>query len=518
MSWNPDRAGRQVESNAEVAQRLVDIAGCRAAQGRWDTAAGWARTAAAFSVTNPTGWLRSSALETTLDVLADVVPPAITASSRSGVLHVVSELHALGGHRSMLLRWLHADARLGVTADLAVTRSHPVPPAVIDAVLATGGCVTVLGRHRPMARAARLRALAARHRLVISHGHADDPIPAIAFGAAWSTASGVPVVMVDHADHLFWLPAGTFDALISLREPGERAAVELRGIAEDQIHRLPIPIELMHRRPQHHEGVTLIAVARPQKFHSSNGDVSFPDVVVPALTRVPQARLMVLGPPPADPAWAVARDRLGERLWLTGLQDDPAVWRARADIHLDPIPFGSATSLLESAAFGLPAVALRPDDLRQRLLSSSGVLSDGVAWVPDPDAYADELVRLVRDDDYRQALGDGARSTVERVNDMDQWVELLRTFYAHSHSLSSRHPQVSPPIRDQLYGAALLGVESSVPLQWILSGAASDFDASDRALMTARVTRARLMRRLHGHPAAQAGADADVLIPESDVH
>ncbi len=517
MHAHAERARRQIDANDEVARRLVEVTRARTAQGRWDAAAGWARVAAAFSVANPTGWLRDAALEEALDVLADVVPPAISTTSRGGVLHVVSEVHAIGGHRSMLVRWLQADAALAVTSNLVVTRTHPVPAPVVDAVLATGGCVTVLGRHRPMARAARLRALASQHDVVVCHTHADDPTPGIAFGSSWSTASGVPVVMVDHSDHLFWVAAGTMDALVSLREPGSRAAVELRGVPDSHVHRLPIPIAMPQVRRTHHEGVALIAVARPEKFLASNGGVSFPEVVLPALSRLPQARLLVVGPAATDPAWASARERLGERLWLAGLQEDPAAWRARGDIHLDPIPFGSGTSMLESAAFGMPSVALQAATERQSLLSSAGMLDHGVVWADTPDAYADALVALVRDDGYRRDLGDEARSCVSRNNELSQWTETLRSFYTRIKVVDASHPRWSVPVRDPDYAAALLQVESSAPLQWIMSGATADFDASDRALATARITRARLLRRLHGHPAAMAGADADMLIPEAEV-
>jgi glycosyltransferase involved in cell wall biosynthesis len=472
--------------------------------------------AAAFCVANPTGWLRSPELEQTLDVLADVVPPAITSTSRGGVLHVVSEVHAVGGHRAMLLRWLEADRQLGVTAHLAVTRSQPVPSALVDGVLATGGSVTVLGRHRAMARASRLRALASHHDVVVCHTHADDPIPSIAFGSHWSTASGVPVAMVDHSDHLFWLGAGSFNALISLRNAGAQTAMDVRGVPGSRIHRLPIPISMPRLSRSSHEGVTLIAVARPQKFASARGGVTFPDVVTPALVSLPQTRLMVIGPEPSDPLWAGARKRLGDRLWLTGLQDDPGAWRQRSDIHLDPIPFGSATSLLESAAYGLPAIALKAATPRASLLTSAGVLDQGVMWAQTPAEYAADIVALVHDEARRQSLGEDARRGIQQTHGLSAWVERLRTFYSQVDTRTGSGAMTTV-VRDPDYAAALMEVESGVPLQWIMSSAAADFDASDRALATARVTRARLIRRLHGHPLPTAGADADLLIPELQV-
>ena len=78
--------------NATAFDKLAALVRHRLGAQRFDSAAAWARVAASFATTNPTGSLRDVRLERALDeisraALAPTPPAAASSGSRRRVLH-----------------------------------------------------------------------------------------------------------------------------------------------------------------------------------------------------------------------------------------------------------------------------------------------------------------------------------------------------------------------------------------------------------------------------------------------
>lgn len=485
-----------IEGNARMFRELELIVASRAERGRWDSTMGWARIAASFAIANPTGFLRSTEIEQSLAELADGLPsPTAHPGRTADVLHIASELHLVGGHRSMLQRWLNADLRRGRVSDLAVTRPFPVPGDIAAAVAASGGLVHELGRLRPIERARQLRAL--RAELVISHAHADDPIPVVALGGRWPSRSGTRVVHVDHADHLFAILPSEVTAYACLREPGEAAAVEARGVPREALIRLRTPVEIRPRqvRQRHSGPVTLLALARGIKFAGSTLHPGFADIVLPAIEGVDGVRLVVVGPEPTDPLWSSALER--GLVELPGPTMRPQRWLAIADVHLDSIPFGSTTSMLESAARATAILVGTRHEGRSRLLSSDGVLADGVIRATTDSDYADALRSLAGDESLRREIGEAGWREVSAWNSPDAWTAGLDVIDERSSAIAT---QGSFPSYEPEYALQLSAIQSGAPLDWIASGAMTDLDRRDQVRVRRHIAMARAFRRIGVRP------------------
>ena len=72
------------------------------------------------------------------------------------------------------------------------------------------------------------------------HVHNQDILPFIALADLEDRA---PVLLLDHADHMFWLGAQTVDLVISTRNSGRELAIKRRYIAEDRALLLPLCLE-----------------------------------------------------------------------------------------------------------------------------------------------------------------------------------------------------------------------------------------------------------------------------------
>lgn len=522
---DPGSAAAQVEANARVFARLVGVVRGRVASGRLDSAAAWARVAAAFATTNPCGALCDVGLEELLDEISRAALPPVARAPRPveggrRVLHVVSEANHLGGHVRMMLRWIESDAASVPSA--VVTRPGCGSPELAEAVARRGGSSTELDSGSLVDRARRLRASAAAADFVICHIHPDDPVPAIAFGGGHA---GAPVVMVNQADHLFWLGPGNLSLLMSLRAPGAEAATTARGYpAENQLV-VPTPLPGVHRAAKRaaarralglpESGPLALTLARPVKFAACPWHPGFVEVVGPALAATPQLVLAAVGPDPGDPAWRGLADRLPGRVLLPGLSPDPAPYLDAADIYLDSFPFASVTSMLEAAARQTPILASRMHRGMQGLIGSAGPL-DGVALeAPDAGSYHAQLARLATDPDLRERAGRDAGELFQRHHGDAAWAASLERIYAGAAAtppLDRRLPSADPG-ELRAYAEALLGIEARTPLLWAIGFSREGFDRADRLSASLRSLAVRAAQKLSGVGPGTGPSAASYLIP-----
>ena len=510
--------GQRVAANRVVYERLVDHVERRLAAGRFESAMGFAQVAAAYAASNPNGLLRDLRLEAQLDLLAVSAMPelgdvrAAAVASRRRVLHVLTEVHLVGGHRRMAVRWMRTDE--GSDSTVAVTRPlGPLPPDVVSAP--TTGHVGCLDDRSLVVRASQLRVMATAADLVVCHTHPDDPVPAVAFGG---TYSGPPVLLVNHADHVFWLHTGAVAIVVNLRKIGAAAAHSHRNYPVDRCLLLPTPVD-PPRSPGSRPGArsafgflsdqtVLLTLARGSKYKAHGSDPGFCAVLAPVLEAHPAAVLLAVGPDPQDGDWASLIAQHPGRVVLPGLLADPGPALAAADVYLDSFPFGSVTSMLEAAAEALPVVTLRPQVGWAELLSSSGPLDDVVVIARDRSQFAEELVDLITNDARRRRLGELAASAIRAKHLPDVWHQALNALYDTAVAPGPAAPSAWASDQDDAaaYAEALLSVEPGSPLLWTLLNALQHMDACDRRIEGVRTLAARIYGRTSGSNTARTDA------------
>ena len=499
---------RRVDRNSEVCARLDRVVERRLQQGRLGSAIAWARVSASFQSTNPGAEFRALRLERVLDAIARSELPSARPRSEldtGRVLHVLSEAHLIGGHRSMALRWVRLDRSR--TGSFVVTRPGLDDPSLHEAAAEAGGEVHVLGGSL-LERARVLRELAGDVDVVVCHTHNDDTVPAMAFGGDYA---GAPVVLVNHADHVFFLGVGNVSTVANLRWTGADFSERARGFPPRSFRELPIPVEEPKRSASRAEArralgiaddrVVALTLARPKKFLPSPLHSGFIELAEPAL-RDSGVLLLAVGPSLEEPAWAELAARSGDSVRVEGLQADPRPYLDAADIYLDSVPFSSNTSMLEAAFRGVPILVSRQYQEFQRLHGSDGVLDGVVVTAPTAEAYREQLCRLAADAELRAELGERTGDAVRSIHGEAAWIEAMERVYAHAHTARPVVERHSPPLEDRErtreYAAALLGIESATPLLWSTLTATAEMDRRDRRAVSVRAALYRAWRRLRG--------------------
>ena len=427
---------QRLDDNWAVLDRLVRRTESLARRGRDEQAAVAAMTAATFAWCNPSGVFASGPLEDVLARLGSDLPaprgaaPTRPAGTRPRVLHVATQLYGTGGHTQMLSSWLRLDRAREHHVCVTGQEGRDVPDK-ISRVLAGPDALTLLddGRPRLLDRAARLRELALDHDQVVLHVHPNDVVPAIAL--ALPPGERPEVLLVNHADHVFWLGVHVADRIVNLRTSGARLNVERRGIPEARNALLVRPLVMRDRRLSRSaaraelglppDALVVASAADTYKYGAAGGETLL-DVLLPVMRAHPEARLHVAGPEP-DGDWSVlAAEGLG-RAW--GLLPDVHTLLEAADVYVDSHPFSSLTSMLEAAWLDTPVLTLRSPDERLGVLGAdTPELDDDLVVAGSGSELAAQVDRLLADADVRHRVGASTGAAVRRFHADGAWAEL----------------------------------------------------------------------------------------------
>ena len=416
---------------------------------RLDEAAMQVVLAARVCVHTHAGLFGSKRLETVLhEIASETCSDGQTfqrvrhASEVRRVLHVATELSAFGGSPRLLSRWIDADPTRENSIALT-SHAGVIPQHILDAVSSSGGTITLLAGKvgTQIDRAKALRKMARGYDLVVMHVHCEDEVPMIAFARQESLP---PVLMLNHADHLFWLGPSVAHAVLSLRNAAADICRDRRGVSDDRNLLLPTLVDPVERRLKREEvraelgiapdQVLLVSVAREAKYKNFKGQ-TFADRHVELLKKHPNAVLMVVGCGVRDD-WAPARDAVDGRIIPFEQRDDVYRFLEAADIYVDSYPFVSSTSQMEAARYGLPIASVLEAPKEASIVGINHLGLEGTSLVcASWREYWDTLSRLIEDPEHRASAGEASRRNVESCCEPPAWGEWLERAYGQALEL-----------------------------------------------------------------------------------
>ncbi len=412
-------------------------------RGEMELSAAWIQLAGQYAWFHPTGVLASWDLETILAKLSRILSPDRRARNRERVaaprkiLHVLSEVYALGGHSRLVWRWIRADGLRMHSVALTRQMESEVPAPLKFAVEATGGRIHFLDRRRGglLARARALRSLAGKFDHVVVHTHPWDVTPPIAFTA---DEERPPLTLMNKDDHVFWLGAAMADQVAQMRPAGSLLCQERRGIPASRCRMLPLPLEIPQepvRRQEARQALgiagdapVLLSVASPYKYETAGEH--FTAILLPLLHEFPEAILFVLGPDARGP-WQSAADQCGGRLRAVGRRGDAEMFYRAADIYLDSFPLNSLTSALEAGIHGKPIVSYFPYSAEAGVLLSDDDALNGVSFLArDAEQYREALRGLISNPQLRLQRGEKTRESIIGQHTGKGWARFVEDLYA----------------------------------------------------------------------------------------
>lgn len=402
-----------------------------------------AAVASHIAVQNHCGMFWSPRLEKLLSEIGKRIEPQGKARPRptraKHILQIGTQMASVGGLTKMLGQWVKADA--GREHSLILTQQRgPAPSFVHEAF---GGRVEYLNRHPGghIEWAQRLRRIARDFDLIILHTHCEDIVPLLAFA---EPEKHPPVLVLNHADHLFWYGPSICHLSINLRDAAQDLAIARRGVEPARNVLMPTLSESILRTRSREEAkrelgiapdtTLMVSVARKLKYRTMHG-VTFADIHAPVLEKHPDAALLVVGAgEPED--WAPVRKRVGDRLRSLPELPNPKIYFEAADIYVNSFPFVSSTSLMEAAGYGAPTATIFTYPEEARIFGINHVALVGNVQVARSfEHYRNILDQMIRDPALRERLGETARIAVARDHNMPGWHRWLEAVYARALEL-----------------------------------------------------------------------------------
>ena len=434
-------ASDRMARSRQVVDALLTAASGHAARADHDGAAALLFAAATVSRRRHTGRFVSTSLEQQLHALgaqiaqhdgptageSDGAAPRALAGDDVGrrVLHVMTRAWAAGGHTRLVERWIETEP--DVVSSLALTQSGRigVPARLVSLVERSGGTVHQLNGGL-VERQRQLRALAAVSGRIVLSIHENDVVPALALAGMHAPP---PVVLLNHAEHVFWTGASVADVVVTMRAASTDLSVRRRGVSRASCVEMPLPVSAHVRQSQADArkslGISpadtvLVTVGWGYKYTPLEDD-DIITALAPVL-EIPGVHLLAVGPDADEPMWSEAGVRYDGRVRALGRQGATGLILDAADIFVDSYPIASLTAALEAAMSGLPVVGLehRAAAWPRILREDDPALVDEV--FDDVGAYRQRITTLLRDPVQRAAAGRALQERAARLHGPEAWV------------------------------------------------------------------------------------------------
>ena len=304
-----------------------------------------------------------------------VGPPATNVQPR--VLHVLTEAYATGGHTRLTWRWMQLDREREHTVVLTNQVNAPVPEPLIGAA---DGRVIILEEASRLARMEHLATLLQDFDVIVLNIHPHD---AVAVAACAACPKRSRTLLVNHADHVFWIGVGATDQILDLRPSAITITRERRSTTPGISALLPLPLD--EPTPDGERGESFrrareipldapvsMCLADAYKFTDSTGG-RFVGLLRRALSRETTLHHVAIGPDTTTPVWRELAAEFPGRLHLLGRTTDYQAAFDAATFFLDSFPFSSITAALEAASWGLPVLTLSPSEITPLALDDAGL-------------------------------------------------------------------------------------------------------------------------------------------------
>lgn len=432
-----------IDESSRLFQRFVSSAEKALRDNKPHAVAAWAQIAAVLAWNSHAGTYCSPSLENVLLQVAhdiDRVPFSLNKKlpdgriSQKRILHVLSTALPTGGHTRVVERWIR-NTRDEATHSVVITGNGDyTPPWLWAAAESSGGGLLRLDEpfFSLLQKAKALRDMAREWAdLIVLHTDPNDPLPILAFGVD----STPPVVLFNHADHVFWLGASVADVIADLRPAGQALTKSRRGGKTSVL--LPIPLvqpsfagdRTAARKKLGLSDTTtvLLTIASSYKY-APLGGFDFLELHGRVLERQPDTVLLAVGPSDSG-RWAEFRTSSSGRIRAFGEQTDLSVFHAAADIYLDSFPFASLTSMFEVGLLNKALIGL--DNPVSPIHSGNDLsLQRCSTHHSSREEYEDALHRFIEDRSLREERGNTIAQSIRNDHISPGWNEWLAKLLA----------------------------------------------------------------------------------------
>ena len=388
-----------------------------------------------FAVNNGTGYYSSDVIEKTLleisalQTLGDISDEY----KNNSVLHVLTETYVSGGHTRVVERWIELSPE-GQTHSLITTENQKqdIPERLQKAIQDKNGTIIKLNdKMSDMDKALELRKIASNYQYIILHTHMHDVIPVLAFGHPEFKR---PVVLFNHADHLFWVGASIADTVAELRKFGSEISVNKRGIVNNQILGIPIDLKeintvdknIARKKLKLSQNKKIILTFGRAKKYRPMGDLDFLKFAEQIIEEKDDIYIIAIGIKYRTlPEWKKFAAKYKNRVkFLKSVPYNELLnYIYASDIVIDSFPMSGGTALIDAISCNKPVFSVHNPVQQMDYLSETSALASNIKELKS------KLYELLDNTDLQNANNEELKAALKSLNAKDVWLENLENIY-----------------------------------------------------------------------------------------
>jgi hypothetical protein len=440
-----ENLAKQVIKNKELFEKAVSRAQIALTKGKLNSAMAWAQISADLALYNHPGFYASETLESILLEVANRLneQPELRGINqklqirhgeinKKHVLHVLTTGFGSGGHTRLVSAWIKNTSDIHINSVITTDQLDPLPIDLASSIATSGGTYRSLAifSSNPLTRSLLLRQLGYNWAdVIVLHVHPSDAIPLVAFGVP----DGPPVILLNHADHAFWLGTSVADAVTSLRPSGQEITLSRRGIGDSKI--LPIPIlracpttskEIIRQKLNIKKDKIVLLTVGDQFKYTPFGGYDFVFIMERLLKRNPNVVLFVIGPR-QNSRWVEASASVGGRIKVIGIIDWSKLqdFYACADLYIEGFPVGGLTAMLEAGIRGIPIIGVHIPEAPILNGSDDIAIRDFNLHLPSLEMFTSSLECMITQPSLCMQKTNQVRENIERVHFPPGWNSFL---------------------------------------------------------------------------------------------
>ena len=390
-----------------------------------------------YAVYHPTGYYASPEIEGVFLEAAQLIPEVKCSPQKGTILHVLTQSYASGGHSRVVQRWIDmSDSKEGHSIVLLNQKNEIEPEWLKAAVDRHNGKMIRFEEPNIMKRAAKLRQLAADFERVILHTHMDDPTALIAFGVESFTT---PILLFNHADHLFWLGVSISDMVADMHY--DHISYTRRNVARSYTLGIPCaPSEFAQMDKKEElrkelgidaDAFVLLSVGNDHKYAKlgSKGLCSMIEKVVQQNAKV---LCYAIGPDMSNNDWRKGYEETKGKIKPLGVIGDKERYRMylqAADLYLGSFPFPGYTAMMDAVQCGLPYLQLMVSRQQQSILLLEPNIDQSKCICYSENELVTSIKAVMNDKQNYNSLYDECSLWAEGYSNQDRWKNRLYDMY-----------------------------------------------------------------------------------------
>ncbi|MBQ3311802.1 hypothetical protein IJG72_06965 [bacterium] len=275
------------------------------------------------------GYFYSTKLEKVFTDFAKSINVDLPAEyKKKSFLHVATTFYKTGGHSRVIERWIkYADENQSHSIVLINQGDLEIPDYVKNIVNSKNGNIHIIESSLSVKeKAIMLRQLASKFEYIVLHTHMEDPVATIAFG---TNDFKRPVLLYNHAEHLFWLGKSVADLVLEIGASKE-ISKNKRLIGNTFEFGIPQEFEYVdkskdmfecRRKLSINENKKIITlIGGENKFISFNGK-NISDILKKLVLKRNDLEIYLIGPSNTNPYWAKVEKKSKGRIHVIGQVD-----------------------------------------------------------------------------------------------------------------------------------------------------------------------------------------------------